>query len=238
MANIGGALDMMLRSFSSNREYLGEYRGKSKAMNKKQKEILIGMILGDCFLQKTGSKNARIRLEHSLKQKDYLLWKASFFPKFFQGKPTLISRFNKRFGKSYNYVRFQSLSSSEIGKFRNHFYDQNGRKIIPSDIRDLLKSPLSLAVWFMDDGYYYQRDKISYIYLPKCLEEEFILLLNSLKNNFDLSPTLKKKSKGYCFIFSVSDSFKLSEIIKPFVISSMKYKLPFDPVSTNPALRD
>ena len=39
------------------------------------KSAIIGMILGDGYLQKTGEKNARLRLEHGYKQKEYLLWK-------------------------------------------------------------------------------------------------------------------------------------------------------------------
>ena len=34
-----------------------------------QKQILYGTILGDGYLQKTGEKNARLRLEHGEKQK-------------------------------------------------------------------------------------------------------------------------------------------------------------------------
>jgi hypothetical protein len=28
----------------------------------------------------------------------------------------------------------------------------DGKKVVPSQISELLKTPLSLAVWFMDDG--------------------------------------------------------------------------------------
>ena len=42
---------------------------------KLQKAILAGTLLGDAFLQKTGVKNARLRLEHGERQKEYLLWK-------------------------------------------------------------------------------------------------------------------------------------------------------------------
>ena len=91
-------------------------------MNKQQKAVLTGMIMGDAFLQKTGAQNARIRLEHSAKQKNYLFWKAAFFPEFFQGKPTMLERFNNTYGKTYEYVRWQSNSSPEIGKFQKIFY--------------------------------------------------------------------------------------------------------------------
>lgn len=203
-------------------------------MTKIQKAIIIGSILGDGFLQKTGSKNARLRLEHSLKQKEYLLWKCQILGNYFQSKPQILERNNPIFGKTYQYIRAQSYSGSEFGNLCHLFY-VDGKKIIPNKISDLLKDPLSLAVWFMDDGYFYQRDKIAYIYLPKYDQISINNLLDVLKVNFNLSPALKVKKRGeYVLNFSVVETKKLMQIIKPFVILSMSYKLPFDPVSTEP----
>lgn len=202
-------------------------------MNKKQKAILTGMVLGDSFLQKTGEKNARIRLEHSVKQKDYLFWKGSQFPNLFQGKPKRLNRFNPIYKKTYSYYRWQSNASPEIGKFRKIFYKE-GKKVIPDQFDLLLIDPISLAVWFMDDGYYYQRDNIAYIYLPHITKKEEKILLLTLKKNFLLEPSLKLKKRGeYVLIFNVSETKKLISLIKDYIISSMKYKLPsLDPLST------
>ena len=46
-------------------------------MKQRQEDLVIGMILGDAYLQKTGKQNARLRLEHSIMQKAYLEWKIS-----------------------------------------------------------------------------------------------------------------------------------------------------------------
>lgn len=202
-------------------------------MNKRQKAILLGIILGDGYLQKTGKKNARIRLEHSVKQKEYLIWKGRQFPQFFQGKPKKIRRFNPVYKKTYTYFRWHSNASPEIGKFHRIFYS-NARKIIPSNLPELFVDPLSLAVWFMDDGYFYQRDKIAYIYLPKYINKEIEILLKTLRNNFSLMPKIKVKKRGnQVLIFSVLDTQKLISLIKSYIISCMKYKLSsFDPLST------
>lgn len=207
----------------------------SVRLTSNQKQVLTGMVLGDAYLQKTGKRNARIRLEHSSKQKDYMVWKASHFPKLFQNveKPTVLRRYNETFGKTYEYVRLQSSASPTIGEFRQKFYDEiSGKKIIPADISRLMSKPISLAVWFLDDGYYYPRDKMAFIYLPNLSEEGFQLLLNALKHNFDLAPKLKKKKKGWCLSFSVVETRKLMNLIRPHVIDSMAYKL-LDPVSTD-----
>jgi recombination protein RecA len=202
-------------------------------MNTRKKAILVGMILGDAYLQKTGKQNARIRLEHSDKQKDYLLWKGNQFPEFFQGEPKLIVRFNPVYKKAYSYYRWQSNASPEIGKIRQKFY-QNGKKIIPQELSELLKSPLSLAVWFMDDGYFYKRDKIAYLYIPKYSQGELQRLLEALKSNFSLEARIKIKRRGnLVLVFSVEETKKLISLIKPFIIPSMQYKLSsLDPLST------
>lgn len=207
-------------------------------MDKIQKAVVIGAILGDGFLQKTGKKNARLRLEHSLKQQDYLIWKCQILSNFFQRKPAILTRNNLKFGKNYQYIRNQSYSGSEFGKLHQLFY-VDGKRVIPNKISKLLKDPMSLAVWFMDDGYYYLRDKIAYIYLPKYDSDSIDNLLLALKNNYGLVPQLKIKKRGeYVLIFTVKDTGKLTQIIKPYIIKSMSHKIPFDPVSTEPSSKE
>lgn len=204
-------------------------------MYKQQQAVVIGSLLGDSFLQKTGKNNARLRLEHSLKQKEYLLWKCKILSNFFQNKPVILERKNSVFGKTYQYIRNQSYSGLELGKLHKLFYKDNV-KVIPNNISKLMTDPLSIAVWFMDDGYYYQRDKIAYIYLPKYDAESITNLLDVLKNNFNLVPVLRIKKRGeYVFTFSVEQTQNLMKLIKPFIIASMQYKLSLDPVSTDPS---
>ena len=79
---------------------------------------------------------------------------------------------------------------------------------------------------------------MAYIYIPDYDEESIGNLLFSLKEKFSLNSVLKKKKKGSVLVFSVSETKKLMELIRKFLIPSMSYKLPLDPVSTerNPAL--
>ncbi|MBL7159087.1 hypothetical protein ISS85_01290 [Candidatus Microgenomates bacterium] len=194
-------------------------------MTKRQKQIVIGTILGDAYLQKTGKENARLRLEHSIKQKDYIFWKYKELEKYMQDKPKKLVRFNPVFKKEYTYYRCQSHSSPIFGKLRRKFYLDN-KKVIPSDIKHLLNESLALAVWYMDDGYYYHRDNIAFIYLSNFDKNSSNLLLEVLEKNFNLFPILKTKKKGKNLVFTVSDTKKLIEIIKNSIITSMRYKLP------------
>ena len=186
------------------------------------------MILGDAYLQKTGSKNARIRLEHGFIQREYLAWKVGQFSEFFSTKLSTLQRYNPVFGKTYTYVRAQSYASEEFGKFRTLFYSLSGVKTLPENFVEFFTKPSSLAVWFMDDGYYYKRDRIAYIYLPNYDEVSFRKLLEALSSNFSLFPRLKKKSKGWCLVFTVKETDELVRIIKPYIIKCMEYKLGKD----------
>lgn len=204
-------------------------------MNLKQKAVVIGTILGDGYLQQTGKENARLRFEHSIKQQQYLLWKCQILKNFFQSKPTVLERKNAQFGKHYRYVRMQSYSGSQFGTLHRLFYKDN-RKVIPAKIIQLLRSPLSLAVWFMDDGYYYPRDRIAAIYIPSYDEASLDNLITALAQNFSLHPVIKRKKRGeYVLMFSVAQTGRLIDIIRQHVPQSMQYKLPSDPVSTDPS---
>ncbi|MFQ5452269.1 MAG: hypothetical protein ACE5DQ_01775 [Candidatus Paceibacterota bacterium] len=187
-------------------------------MNARKKAILTGMILGDAFLQKTGRK-----LEHSQKQKEYIIWKAHLFPEYFQGSLKELVRYNPVYKKEYHYVRWQSNSSPVIGQFHRMFYI-DGKKIIPKELPKLLTTPESLAVWYMDDGYL-SLDKMAYIYLPKYTKEEQDVLLFTLKENFGLEAKIIVKKRGESVLrFTVSETQKLIALVDNHIIPSMQYK--------------
>lgn len=200
-------------------------------LTKQQTNVLIGAILGDGFLQKTGEKNARLRLEHSQKQKDYVLWKGKIFGRLFQGKPNYLERIHPKSGKAYKYCRWQSSAGPAFGKWRKYFYP-NGKKIIPNNIGEILTEPISLAVWYMDDGYFNKIDRNSYIYLGCITRAEAEILQKTIAKNFGIETAIyDKKNKGFALFFGVLETKKLQTLISPFIIESLQYKL-FDPVTT------
>jgi len=200
-------------------------------LTKQQTNVLVGTILGDGFLQKTGEKNARLRLEHSQKQKDYVLWKGNIFGRLFQGKPNYLERIHPKSREAYKYCRWQSSTGPAFGKWRKYFYP-NGKKIIPKDIRCFMTEPIALAVWYMDDGYFNKMDRNSYIYFGRVTRAEAEILQKAIKKNFGIEATIyDKKNKGFALFFGATETKKLQTLIRPFIIESLQYKL-FDPVTT------
>jgi hypothetical protein len=185
--------------------------------------------MGDGFLQGTGKFNARLRLEHSAKQKDYIFWKYEMLKDLMQSRPKLIKRFNPIWKKSYSYYRCQTHSGPYLGRLKRVFY-KDSRKIVPDNIAVLLNSPFSLAIWYMDDGYLYRQDKSAYLYLSCYSKDEILLLGEALEKNFALHPTVKiKKGKYACLCFNVDQTQRLLKIIQPYIIPALKYKLLLTP---------
>lgn len=209
-----------------------EHRGKSEgnllhfmlSLSKEQKTILFGIILGDGYLQKTGAKNARLRLEHGKDQKEYLLWKIQRLKKLFQGKPKYLERIHPITKRKYCYWRHQSQSTPYLGKLRSIFY-LDGKKKIPEDLEKYL-TKLSLAVWYMDDGYYYLRDRCGYLYLGNVSQKDAETVVQVLLEKFNLATRVKSKKKGYAIYFSPQETQKLKNLIKGYILPQFNYKLP------------
>ena len=193
-------------------------------LTKRQIKILLGTLIGDGRLQSLSKRSARLRIEHSLKQKFYVWWKYRQFQKIMQDKPEILERKNPIFGKVYHYCRCQTLCLSELKKFHRLFY-KGKRKRVPRELARLFVSPLSLAVWYMDDGYYYRRDKTAYIYLSEYSLKEYRLLQEILRENFGLNTHLYQKKGGYCLYFPVKNSKKLIKIVKPYILKGFEYKI-------------
>ncbi len=191
-------------------------------LSRDQKSILFGTILGDGYVQKTGAKNARLRLEHGSKQKEYLLWKVTQLSVLFPGKPKDLERIHPITKRKYGYCRHQSRSTPYLGKLRKVFYP-DGKKKIPDDLEKYL-TPIALAVWYMDDGYYYQRDKCSYLYLGNVSEEEANVVSLAIQEKFDILSKVLNKKKGYVIYFPPKETEKLKLLIKGYTISYFDYK--------------
>lgn len=117
------------------------------------------------------------------------------------------------------------------------FY-QDRKKVIPANICDILQSPLSLAVWFMDDGG--RRNDCYGLFLNtlSCTKTEHALLQMCLRENFSLDSRLHWIQDGYRLYIPSRDAKRFCEIVHPFVIPEMKYKLSYDPVTTSFARLD
>lgn len=199
-------------------------------LTSRQKEILNGMILGDAYLQKTGRNNARLRLEHSYKQKAYMDWKYSELEHIFQSEPLFIERVHPLSNRTYQYLRLQSYASLFLGTMRQKFYSDQG-KMLPKELDEVLKSSLTIAVWYMDDGYYDARDKSAHIYLQALESEEIQRLITALRQQHGIRcKAYSRPDRKACQLnFRSADKDKLLALVAPHCVPTMSYKIPLTP---------
>ena len=191
------------------------------------------MILGDAYLQKMRGGNARLRLEQSYKQKDYMDWKYKMLSNVFASVPNFLQRVHPKTKRTYKYVRLQSNSSPVLGKMRDQFYNKDGKKIVPKQIEQILESPLTIAVWYMDDGYYDKRDKSAHIYVQAWPPEELDRLACAFGQHNIAPKWYCRPDRRACQLnFTGQNKDNLMELIHPYLIESMRYKTPLDPVTT------
>jgi len=192
-------------------------------MTQRQKDIIIGTVLGDSYLEpnKFGSS---IQIKQSNEHKDYVFW-------LYKELKNLCSTLPKqRKDNEQWYLRSSSLN--ELDKLRDLFYPE-GKKIIPKDINKILTSPISLAVWFMDDGTldYRPKDHCAFHLCTNCFtKEDTSKLIDVLKNNFGIVSSLHYtlcRGKRHCRIYiGAQGRDRFIELITPYILDCFKYKLP------------
>lgn len=197
-------------------------------LSKIQEQVLIGTILGDGYLRLSKSgKAARLQICHSIAAKEYLFWLRDIFKNFVYAEPDYQS--------SNQALRFTTISHPDFLTYQQLFY-QSGIKLIPDEITNLLTDPLSLAVWFMDDGNGYQKTSAYRISTYAFGLEGNKILAKSLKTNFNLIVNIVRDSKGYQIYIPVKDgnATRFKYLVNPYIIKSMKYKLEHhSPVETH-----
>lgn len=184
-----------------------------------KEQILIGSLLGDATIAslRNRRKSYSIRWEHSLKQKEYAIWKAENSLENFS--IYVRERFDKRTNKTYESITCYSTKDN-YQKYRDLFYTD--KKVITKDVLDMLE-PLGVAVWFMDDGslYYNGNNCHLNIAVDSFTENEIDLIIDFFKTRFDIN---FKKNRKQIRLTSVKEVTKFEKMFKPFYHDSMIYK--------------
>jgi len=188
-------------------------------------KIIIGSLLGDGWLNPmTPTQKSSYRVKYSDRSIGYLTW---IHDQVAELKPSELKSIPK-----YSQHLFYTESRTDLGEFRKLFYPNEGEKRVPQNIKSLLKDPLSLAVWFMDDGTLDFRDKYhrNALFATHCFSfNDCNLLSDMLRENFGLKVSVCKcqmRGKMYYRLYVYSESMKLFEdIIKPFMHKDYAYKI-------------
>jgi len=164
------------------------------SLSQKEKEILVGLLLGDLHAEKRNA-NTRFKFIQSTIHEEYLLDLYELFKDFCSGNPKIQNpQPDKRTGKVYSTVRFNTYSLPCFNEFYNLFY-LDGIKIVPQNIAELL-TPIGLAYLICEDGNW---NKVCR-YVVLCTESftlaEVTLLANTLNDKWDLKCYINKTNNG------------------------------------------
>ena len=200
-----------------------EYKNKLFLTNR-QKEILIGTILGDAHLEELYTPElSRLKIEHSYKQREYVDWFYEEFKNWIRTKPK--QKLKKVFGKIHNNYGFCTYGHRLLGNFQKDFYVEK-KKIIPNSLLSNI-TPLSLAVWYMDDGSIKSnKHKGVFLNTQSFREKDVKTLQSILENKFGIASSTRKDGEGEQIYLGGNSGEKFIKIIEPFIISSMRYKIP------------
>lgn len=194
------------------------------------KKVLLGTAIADATIRRRSiNQQANIRVGHSINKAEYLFWKYKHIKKLVE-----VRNFNLIDGGVYkkspnDYVYFQSISSPTLSDIHSLIYRDKRKKISEEFLHQV--DEITLAVWFMDDGYYDKHpDSLSYSLSTNAFSlEENEMISEYLKTKFGLTPRLQyiKRSNAWALYFRRYDTWNIEKLIQPVVsqVECMKYKL-------------
>ena len=177
-----------------------------------QKQLVLGCVLGDGYMRK--KTHAHLQITHSFNQKDYVDWKYLNLKNLVISPPKSYKGNGDRVG-----YRFFTKSLPELTSIYKKFYS-DGSKAVPKDI--ILK-PVSLAVWYMDDGS--KSYKSCYFNTQEFDLKSQKYLIQALAR-LKIKARLNKDKQYFRIRVLTSSTPHLMNTIGPYVIKSMRYKIP------------
>jgi hypothetical protein len=206
-------------------------------LTQEQKDLLAGTLLGDGNLQtETQGRTWRYRALHKSEHVDYLQHKYEILKEFCTTLPVYSEVLDNRTNKSYKRWNFNTTIQNSFRHYGNIFYTYDAQqkkmiKHVPLNIRQLL-TPRAIAYWYMDDGSikWLGHSNAMRICTESFNETDVSRLKNALKDLYDIDTQLTQKTTenkfvGYRLSINEENSSKFRELIKPYLVDCMRYKV-------------
>ncbi len=183
------------------------------SLTETQRSIIIGSLLGDGTMRCRA--NALLEINHGVQQRDYVDWKYQQLANLVGTPPKLRAGNGKRVA-----YRFTTLSLPELTLLYRLFYKQR-RKAVPEG---LSVSPLSLAVWFMDDGC--KSYRALYLNTQQFDQVSQHLLIEILATQWGVKATMNRDKQYFRLRVAVATVARFREIVEPYLLPQLAYKFP------------
>lgn len=188
---------------------------------KERRAILAGLMLGD-----GGRTKNNFYIGHSMKQKDYALFKSDLLQKITGKEVNIRERTNKL---GYSNIRVEPKLIPLTKRLVRELW-KNGEKKISRNFLNYL-SLESIAIWFMDDGsksFKKRNGKVHAVevtlntYLSK---EDNEIIIHYFKEVWGIKWGLNKSKSHYRLRMGTCEARKFFKLISPYIIPSMQYKI-------------
>jgi recombination protein RecA len=189
-----------------------------------QLEVIRGALMGDGALSKTRrsdfmASGIRFRMGHGAKQTAYLDWKASLFANIPMSRST-----NEK-----GDVHADLTPLVELAELRSEVYAESKKKELSWDFLKQL-TPLSLAIWYMDDGCLNIRNEAKtsariHICVQAMTPATRSRLVDYLVDTWDLDVRLTSVRGKAILVFSKLAAEEFQQVVAPYIHPSMEYKL-------------
>lgn len=200
---------------------------KYDAIDSMAKDILLGMLLGDGSLStKNGLLASGIDFSHSDKQSEYFYETVRLLGEGNCSIRNIVS------GYGSNMLSCHVYSNDEFNNLAEDMCWNGTKKYVSSKWANSL-SPISLAFWYMDDGTITNSESERFrptmsIATNGFSYEECNNLIAALKNKYGIESSIRQKEsyKGNTLYFDTVNTDKFCALVAPYIVESMKYKLP------------
>ena len=193
-------------------------------LTSEQREVLVGLLLGDgCLESQNGGRTYRLKIEQSKAHEAYVTALYGLFERWTLSPPR-VRVVNSRGHISEN-IAFGTVSHVDLRFYANQFYLER-KKCVPLMIGELL-TPRGLAFWFMDDGSIKSKESKGVILNTQGFADECVLrLIRVLQEKFGLQCWKREQKDGGQIYISGHSFEKFVEIVDPYMVPEMRYKIP------------
>jgi recombination protein RecA len=202
---------------------------EERRLSDQQWQVVLGSLMGDGNLSPNRRDRAgvRFRLGHGAKQAEYLDWKVSLLGN--------IAHSRRVDSRGAVFADFTPLP--ELDELRRAVYLGDGKKHLSWDYLKAL-TPLSLAIWYMDDGCFTLRSKglqertlggsgridICVEAMSEGSRERLVEYLRDV-HKLDVKLVARGAQRKVFLQFTTAASAEFQELVAPYLDSSMEYKL-------------
>jgi len=207
-------------------------RNMDKRISSQQLEMILGGLLGDSYLRRRKFKTKtsyNVLFAHSEKQIEYLKFKRNILNNIaneirVDQKPKE-KNVEKGIYKSSTLFAF-STKTLDLEYLYNMLIINN-KKTISRNYLDLL-TPLSLSIWYMDDGNYNSSNRICRFATMCFSKEGNEIIRDYFYENLKMPCFIERTNcgSGYSICLTQNSTKKFLKLVSPYRCPSMEYKFP------------